>query len=73
MVALRDHYPEKHCMVALKDHYPEKHREALRMDLETFNEILDTVGPTITKQDTFFKMTISTDQRLGVTLYYLAT
>ena len=61
------------CMAALRDHYPEKHREALRMDLETFNEILDMVGPSITKQDTFFRKAISPDQRLGVTLYYLAT
>ena len=60
-------------MAALKAHYPEKHREALRMDLETFNEILDMVGPTITEQDTFFRMAISPDQRLGATLYYLVT
>ena len=61
------------CMAALRDHYPEKQREALRLGFKIFNEILNMVGPTITKQDIFYTKTISHDQRLGVTLYYLAT
>ena len=61
------------CMASLRDHYPEKHREVLRMGFKIFNEILNMVGPTITKQDIFYTKTISHDQRLGVTLYYLAT
>lgn len=53
--------------------FPDKHRQCLRMDKACFNEILSYVQGDITKEDTNVRRAIEPDQRLAVTLMYLAT
>ncbi|XP_067939765.1 uncharacterized protein [Watersipora subatra] len=53
--------------------YPEKHKECMRVSVESFDHILGIIRPHIDKQDTKFRKAISSDQRLCVTLTFLAT
>lgn len=43
------------------------------MNIADFNNLLDLVTPSIKKQDTKFRESISPDERLTVTLRFLAT
>nr|XP_022903097.1 protein ALP1-like [Onthophagus taurus] len=52
---------------------PEQFRKFLRMDESTFNFLLCRVGPIITKQDTFMRLSISAKDKLLITLRFLAT
>lgn len=52
--------------------FPEKHHSCLRMSRENFDIILQLVSPNIEKLDTHLRKAIPSDQRLCVTLYYLA-
>ena len=61
------------CMTDMRNLYPEKHRQAFRMDVEHFQEVLSLVKDRITKNDTLFRKAIVPEQRLAVTLYYLST
>ena len=61
------------CMTEMRNLYPEKHRQAFRMDVEHFQEVLSLVKDRITKNDTLFRKAIVPEQRLAVTLYYLST
>ena len=45
----------------------------LRMDADSFNELLTLVQPDISKQDTAMRVSISAAQRLVITLRFLAT
>ena len=48
-------------------------RNYFRLTREEVNVILERVSPIITKQDTNYRQSISAEQRLMVTLRYLAT
>lgn len=48
-------------------------KQFLRMDPETFNQLLELVKPLIQKQDTHLRKAISASERLAVTLRFLAT
>ena len=45
----------------------------LRMDMSSFNILMQKVGPSISKQNTTMRDSISAEERLAVTLRYLAT
>lgn len=56
-----------------RERFPDKHKEALRMNSESFDMILEMIKDTISKQDTNYRRAIPADQRLCVTLYFLST
>jgi hypothetical protein len=45
----------------------------LRMDPESFDLLLQKLGPIIAKEDTKLRLSIPAEERLAVTLRYLAT
>jgi len=45
----------------------------LRMDPDTYHELLHLIGPYITRHDTRMRDCISANERLDITLRYLAT
>lgn len=49
------------------------YRNFFRMDEANFNELLDLVAPTITKEDTVMRKSIPAAERLALTLRFLAT
>lgn len=49
------------------------YRRLLRMDMDSFNILLELVRPRIKKEDTNFREAISAGNRLTITLRYLAT
>ena len=49
------------------------YRHFLRMDMSTFDELLQLVEPHITYQDTNMRQAISAGERLALTLRFLAT
>ena len=53
--------------------FPDKHRRTMRVSRESFDKILRYVKPTIAKQDTHLRQSIPAEQRLCITLFYLAT
>lgn len=57
----------------LRDNFPEDFKNYLRMDAETFNILLNLVSALISKQNTKMRESISAEERLVVTLRYLAT
>ena len=56
----------------LAEEDPKQLKQFLRMSTETFDELLHLVGPAIEKQDTTYKTSIPPEERLAVTLRYLA-
>ena len=44
-----------------------------RMDVNAYNKLLEMFRPSITKQDTIMRESISATERLSITLRYLAT
>ncbi|XP_064639343.1 uncharacterized protein LOC135494929 [Lineus longissimus] len=52
---------------------PASYRNYLRMDEQTFNELLVKMSPLITKADTNMREAISPGERLALTLRFLAT
>lgn len=53
--------------------YPPKFFNYFRMSINSFDELLALVGPVITHQDTRFRKAIPAEERLTVTLRYLAS
>ena len=49
------------------------YKNLLRMDSTSFEELLNKVAPLFTKKDTVMRDTIPPDERLSVTLGFLAT
>ena len=49
------------------------YRNFVRMDAGTFEELLTSIAPRITYQDTVLRKAISPAERLAVTLRFLAT
>ena len=54
-------------------HDQDEFRRYIRMDNETFLELVRLIKPIIKKQDTVMRQSISPEERLTVTLRYLAT
>ncbi|XP_041863337.1 putative nuclease HARBI1 [Melanotaenia boesemani] len=52
---------------------PESFRQYHRLDRESFERVLETVGPSIRKVDTSMRTSISPGERLAITLRFLAT
>ena len=57
----------------LRTNDPERHRTYFRMSRDTFDLLLSKIGPTINRQRTNFREPIDAEQRLAVTLRYMAT
>ena len=57
----------------LESEDPSSYRNFLRMDNDTFNELLSLVTPMIEKKSTTMREAISPGERLALTLRYLAT
>lgn len=57
----------------LREHEPIDFKNYLRMDNETFNALLNMVRNKIEKQTTIMRDSITAEERLTVTLRYLAT
>ena len=56
-----------------KQAHPHLYMDCLRMEPDCFNTILELVRPSISKLDTEMRQSIWAEQRLAVTLVYLAT
>ena len=69
----RERFGHMPLMRELRENNPEDYRNYLRMDDKTFQVILNLVRPYITKKDTIMRTSISAEERLAVTLRYLAT
>ncbi|XP_058817776.1 putative nuclease HARBI1 [Topomyia yanbarensis] len=57
--------------ISLKE--KEDYRNYFRMNEETFMKLLSLVSPFITKQDTFMRRSLPANEKLALTLRYLAT
>ena len=57
----------------LQEEDPFSYRNFLRMDHNTFQELLELVRPFIQRQDTVMRSAIPPGERLALTLRYLAT
>ncbi len=49
------------------------YKNFLRLDVGSFHELVQLVSPLISKQDTSMRLAISAEEKLAVTLRYLAT
>lgn len=68
----RDTYSHTNLLVDLKLE-PDDWRNYLRMDEDTYVDLLSRVSPFITYEDTIMRKPITPHERLSVTLRYLAT
>ena len=59
-------------IMEFRERYPSKHKESLRVSVEGFDHILHMIRPYIEKKDTRCRKAISPEQRLCVTLMFLA-
>lgn len=69
-------YPYPYCYRSFKElaiEDPAKYKNFFRMSTELFNELLFLVLPRIEKQTTNFRLPISAEIRLQITLRYLAS
>lgn len=66
-------YTHMNLLKELRTSEPSDFKNYLRMDNDAFNLLLELVRPKITKQDTKLRDAISAEERLTVTLRYLAT
>lgn len=57
----------------LRNNEPDDYKNFLRMDGDSFDELLELVGPHIRKQDTVMRKAIPPADRLSLTLRFLAT
>ncbi|GFO43143.1 ankyrin repeat domain-containing protein 27 [Plakobranchus ocellatus] len=60
-------------LLELSHNEPSDFKNFLRMDIESYNELLQMVEPLIVKQTTNMRQPISPAERLSITLRYLAT
>jgi hypothetical protein len=60
-------------MQELRDEDPSSLRNFIRMDITAFHELHQLVSPFIRKRDTIMRNSISTEERLALTLRFLAT
>ena len=52
---------------------PEAFRQYHRLDVNSFNDVLRMVGPFIRKKETVMRASICPEERLAITLRFLAT
>ena len=68
---------KKYCHMSLlrelRDNNPDDFKNYLRMDANTFDELLNVMRPHLSKQDTAMRRSIPADERLIATLRFLAT
>lgn len=69
----RNKFSHENLLVELKINSKADYRNFLRMDSETFDELLSMVSPLIRKQNTVMRKAIPANLRLSATLRYLAT
>lgn len=73
-LAARDSQSAYHNIVQeLRLQDPENYRRYLRMNVDTFDYVLEKLRPFITKQTTVMRKPISAEEQLAITLRYLAT
>ena len=73
-IARRNQYGAYHALVQeLSSEDPSGLKNFLRMDMATFNELLEMVTPIIKRRDTLMRDSISPAERLALTLRFLAT
>ncbi|KAJ8962839.1 hypothetical protein NQ318_001239 [Aromia moschata] len=70
---MRNRFTHVHLLNFLRDSEPEDYRNFLRMDQESFDYLLESVRPDIEMKDTNMCAAISANQRLSITLRYLAS
>lgn len=70
---MRNRFSHEHLLHFLRDSEPEDYRNFLRMDGESFDNLLELVRPDIEKKDTNMREAIPASQRLSITLRYLAS
>ena len=69
----RSKFGHTELLLELSHNEPSDFKNFLRMDIETYNELLKMVEPLIVKQTTNMRQPISPTERLSITLRYLAT
>ena len=70
----RSKFGHTELLLELSHNEPSDFKNFLRMDIETYNELLKIVEPLIVKQTTnYMRQPISPTERLSITLRYLAT
>lgn len=69
----RHEFTHENLLNELKVSSPSDFRNFLRMNGDTYAELLSLVGPNIKKEDTIMRDAISPNQRLSLTLRFLAT
>lgn len=70
---LREKYTHENLIREILCTEPEDYTNFLRMDHETFEELLTLLRPCIEKKDTVMRKSIPASQRLSITLRYLAS
>ena len=69
----RERFGHTHLLNELRNSEPDVYKKFLRMDEESFDELLELVRPYITKENTVMRSAISPFERLSITLRFLAT
>lgn len=69
----REEFTSENLLRELKLSEPRDYQNFLRMNNDSFNELLEMISPIITKQDTVMRKAISPTERLATTLRFLAT
>ena len=69
----RSKFGHTELLLELSHNEPSDFKNFLRMDIDTYNELLKMVEPLIVKQTTNMRQPISPTERLSITLRYLAT
>ncbi|XP_075199561.1 uncharacterized protein LOC142302391 [Anomaloglossus baeobatrachus] len=73
IVQMRQTHGHFHCLYGELRRYPAKFQAYCRLTVDMFDTILDTLRPHLQLQDTSMRQCISPEQRLLVTLRFLAT
>lgn len=72
-LADREKYGHMGLLRELRDNNPEDFKNYLRMDSACFDDLMTTLRPFLTKQDTTMRQSIPAEERLIATLRFLAT
>lgn len=72
-IAKRKTFTHLNLLNYIKDTEPEDYRNYFRMSSDVYFELLNMLRPYITKQNTNMRQAISANERLAVTLRFLAT
>ena len=73
-ITRRSQFGAYHSLIReLSDEDEKGYKNFLRMDMDSFNELLHLVEPHIKRQDSLMRQSISPAERLALTLRFLAT